>query len=149
VEEKQTIKIGLAYIDRNRCLPYASARTCIVCEEHCPTPKKAIWFEEAQVTKDKGEKVTVKQPRVNLELCIGCGICTNKCVIKGQPAILVSSVGESRKPETGGLVSGRGWPGPYGSVAATDLVPRPFRPLIDRVSIGIQWLKGTQDAGSP
>ena len=104
VDEKQKIKIGLAYIDRNRCLPYASARTCIVCEEHCPTPKKAIWFEEAQVTTDRGEKVTVKQPRVNLELCIGCGICTNKCVIKGQPAILVSSVGESRNPENGVLL---------------------------------------------
>src|ERR1035437_3342261 len=104
VAEKQKIKIGLAYIDRNRCLPYASARTCIVCEEHCPTPKKAIWFEEAQVTTDKGEKVTVKQPRVNLELCIGCGICTNKCVIKGQPAILVASVGESRNPENGVLL---------------------------------------------
>jgi ferredoxin len=104
VAEKQRIKIGLAYIDRNRCLPYAAARTCIVCEEHCPTPKKAIWFEEAQVTADTGEKVTVKQPRVNLELCIGCGICTNKCVIKGQPAILVSSVGESRNPENGVLL---------------------------------------------
>ena len=104
VAEKQKIKIGLAYIDRNRCLPYACARTCIVCEEHCPTPKKAIWFEEAQVTTDTGEKVTVKQPHVNLELCIGCGICTNKCVIKGQPAILVSSVGESRNPENGVLL---------------------------------------------
>ena len=104
VAEKQRIKIGLAYIDRNRCLPYASARTCIVCEEHCPTPKKAIWFEEAQATTDTGEKVIVKQPRVNLDLCIGCGICTNKCVIKGQPAILVSSVGETRNPENGVLL---------------------------------------------
>ena len=104
VDEKQKIKIGLAYIDRNRCLPYASARTCIVCEEYCPTPKKAIWLEEAQVTTDQGEKVTVKQPRVNLELCIGCGICTNKCVIKGQPAILVTSVGETRNPDNGVLL---------------------------------------------
>ncbi|MGA2270927.1 MAG: 4Fe-4S binding protein [Bryobacteraceae bacterium] len=104
VAEKQKIKIGLAYIDRNRCLPYASARTCIVCEEHCPTPKKAIWFEEAQVTTDQGEKVAVKQPRVDLELCIGCGICTNKCVIKGQPAILVSSAGETRNPDNGVLL---------------------------------------------
>lgn len=104
VPEKQKIKIGLAYIDRSRCLPYASARTCIVCEEHCPTPQKAIWLEEAQATTDTGEKVTVKQPRVNLELCIGCGICTYKCVIKGQPAILVSSVGETRNPDNGMLL---------------------------------------------
>jgi hypothetical protein len=31
-------------------------------------------------------------------------ICTNKCVIKGQPAILVSSVGESRNPDNGVLL---------------------------------------------
>jgi polyferredoxin len=104
--EKQKIKIGLAYIDRNRCLPYAYARTCIVCEEHCPTPKKAIWLEEAVVTTAAGEKITVKQPRVDPELCIGCGICVNKCVIKGQPAVLVSSVGETRNPENGVLLTG-------------------------------------------
>jgi ferredoxin len=111
VAEKQRVKIGLAYFDRNRCLPYAYARTCIVCEEHCPTPKKAIWFEEAQVTTPAGEKVTVKQPRVDPELCIGCGICVNKCVIKGQPAVLVSSVGESRNPANGLLLNSGG---PYG-----------------------------------
>ena len=25
---------------RNRCLPWAVSRTCIVCEEHCPTPER-------------------------------------------------------------------------------------------------------------
>ncbi len=61
-------------------------------------------------SRPRGEKVTVKQPRVDPELCIGCGICTNKCVIKGQPAVLVSSVGESRNPENGVLLSND----PYG-----------------------------------
>ena len=101
---KQAIRIGLAYFDRNRCLPYAYARTCIVCEEHCPTPRKAIWFEEVVVTAPGGERVTVKQPHVDPELCIGCGICTNKCVIKGQPAVLVASVGETRNPDNGVLL---------------------------------------------
>jgi ferredoxin len=105
---KQKIKIGLAYFDRNRCLPYASARTCIVCEEHCPTPKKAIWFEEVQVPTPAGEKVTVKEPHVDPVLCIGCGICVTKCVIKGQPAVLVSSVGESRNPDNGVLLEPNG-----------------------------------------
>ena len=49
IAAKQAIRIGLAYIDRNRCLPYAYARSCIVCEEHCPTPRKAIWLEEVEV----------------------------------------------------------------------------------------------------
>jgi ferredoxin len=36
---------------------------------------------------------------VDLELCIGCGICENKCPVLGRPAIYVSSVGESRSKE--------------------------------------------------
>ena len=111
VAEKQKIKIGLAYFARDRCLPYAYARTCIVCEEHCPTPKKAIWFEEAQVKTPAGGTVTVKQPHVDPELCVGCGICTNKCVIKGDPAVLISSVSETRNPENGLLLESNPYAG--------------------------------------
>lgn len=98
VPEKQKLKIGLAYIDKNRCLPYAYSRTCIVCEEHCPTPKKAIWFEDVQVLNIQGEKVIVKQPRVDPDLCIGCGICELKCPVRGQAAVRITSVGETRNP---------------------------------------------------
>jgi ferredoxin-type protein NapF len=98
-EEKSATKIGMAFFDKNRCLPYASARSCIVCEEHCPTPEKAIWFEEVEVLNPAGEWVVVKQPRVNPELCIGCGVCQNKCPFEDQPAIYVTSVGETRNPE--------------------------------------------------
>jgi len=37
-----------------------------------------------------------KTARVDLELCIGCGICEAKCPVGGQPAIYVTSIGESR-----------------------------------------------------
>jgi MauM/NapG family ferredoxin protein len=96
LEKKQEIKIGLAYVDKSRCLPYAYARACIVCQEHCPLPEKAIWLEEATVVDSKGNKVIVKQPHVNAELCIGCGICENKCPVSDRAAILVTSVGETR-----------------------------------------------------
>lgn len=99
LEEKQKTKIGLAFFDKNRCLPYAYARPCIVCEEHCPTPKKAIWFEETTVNNSSGEEVLVKQPHVDAELCIGCGICENKCPVADRAAVYVTSVGESRNPE--------------------------------------------------
>lgn len=108
VEEKKKIRIGLAYIDKNRCLPWAYARTCIVCEEHCPTPKKAIWFEEAEVLNIRGEKLMVKQPRVDPELCIGCGICEDKCPVRGRAAIRITSVGETRNPENQMLLSSDG-----------------------------------------
>jgi len=96
LEEKQQVKMGLAYVDRNRCLPWAYARPCLVCQEHCPLPEKAIYLEEVTVTKANGGKVVVKRPYVNAELCIGCGICENKCPVSDQAAIRVTSVGETR-----------------------------------------------------
>ena len=97
--EKAEAKIGLAMIDKGRCLPYAHARPCIVCEEMCPTPKKAIWFETASVRDRGGRVIDVKQPRVDLGLCIGCGICEAKCPVADRAAIRVTSVGESRSRE--------------------------------------------------
>ncbi len=96
MEEKRPVKIGSASIDRSRCLPFAEAIPCIVCEEVCPIPKKAIWFEKAGVRDRSGKLVRVKQPHVDLELCNGCGICETKCPVLGRPAITVSSLGESR-----------------------------------------------------
>lgn len=104
LEDKQRVKIGMAFFDRNRCLPYASARTCIVCEEHCPTPKKAIWFQEVEVMTPEGRFITVKQPRVNPELCTGCGVCENKCPITDQRGVCVTSVGETRNPKNQALL---------------------------------------------
>ena len=105
VEEKQKVKIGLAFFDKNRCLPYAFARSCIVCEEHCPTPKKAIWFEALEVLNSRGEKVMVKQPQIDPELCIGCGICENKCPVADSAAVYVTSVGEARHSKNQMLLS--------------------------------------------
>ena len=99
LEEKAKVKIGLAMIDKGRCLPFAHATPCIVCEEVCPTSKKAIWFEPVRVTNRAGQELILKQPHVDLELCIGCGICEAKCPVLGQPAITVSSVGESRSKD--------------------------------------------------
>ncbi|MDH4333607.1 MAG: 4Fe-4S binding protein [Desulfobulbaceae bacterium] len=99
VAEKQKVKIGNASFDKNYCLPYAKGIPCIVCEEHCPTPDKAIKFREAVVENSRGEKVRVKQPYLVDNLCIGCGICENKCPLPGKAAVIVTSDGESRHPD--------------------------------------------------
>jgi len=96
LEEKQKAKIGLAFVDRSRCLPWAYARPCQVCYEQCPLPEKAIKLEDVKVTTARGTAITVKQPHVNAELCIGCGICQNKCPVSDQAAVRVTSTGESR-----------------------------------------------------
>jgi len=96
VEEKQKIHIGLAFVDKNRCLPYAFGRNCIVCEEHCPTPQKAITFVEERAIDEKGASIILKKPVVSPELCIGCGICETKCPVVDLPAIRVTAINESR-----------------------------------------------------
>jgi MauM/NapG family ferredoxin protein len=105
LEVKKKVKIGTAFFDQNRCLPYAYQRSCIVCEEHCPIPTKAIWFELIEVKNRKGETVTVKQPRVDAELCTGCGICQECCPIADRSGVYVSSVGETRHPDNKMLLS--------------------------------------------
>ncbi len=79
---KRHFKIGLAAIDRDRCLPWAYGVPCIVCEEMCPVPTKAI----ALITDaDTG----LQKPVVRSEVCIGCGICEYQCPMEGQAAIRV------------------------------------------------------------
>jgi MauM/NapG family ferredoxin protein len=100
VEEKHnTTRIGLAHFDFNRCLPWAYGRSCIVCEEHCPIPDKAIWFREVEIVDRQGQTVVLKQPQVDAEKCTGCGICQNKCPMADRAAIIVTSVGETRHPD--------------------------------------------------
>ena len=98
-EEKQKTVIGRAFFDKNRCLPYAKGIPCMVCEEHCPTPDKAIKFRDARVLNSRGEQVDLRQPSVIDELCIGCGICENKCPLSGGSAVIVTAEGESRRGE--------------------------------------------------
>lgn len=104
VNDKIKVKIGHAFFDKNRCLPYAKGIPCIVCEEHCPTPDKAIKFRQTQVMNSKGQTVSVRQPYLVDELCIGCGICENKCPLPGASAVRVTSAGESRHPSFSYLI---------------------------------------------
>jgi MauM/NapG family ferredoxin protein len=89
LEEKRLAVIGHAYVDTTRCLPWASARDCITCEEMCPVPEKAIRLEEVTAWTPGGQPVTVKRPHVLQERCIGCGICETRCPLAGQSAIRV------------------------------------------------------------
>jgi len=105
--KRKPVKIGTAFYDRGRCLPWAMAVPCIVCEEFCPTSPKAIWVEKTDVTRSDGTKVTVQQPRIDAELCIGCGICEYVCPVQDKPAVYVTSIGETRSPANQILLEGR------------------------------------------
>jgi len=114
--EKKQVKIGLAVFDTTRCLPFAYGRECIVCEEHCPVPDKAITFELREVADRDGKVRTLKIPRVDPERCTGCAICETKCVFKDLAAIRVVSANEDRHPANQPILAGGGATGdPYGS----------------------------------
>ena len=78
-------------MDKDRCLPYAYGKSCQMCYDQCPLTDKAITMVEAGVTVG-ARTLTLKQPQVDSKLCIGCGICENKCPVEGKSAIRVVSV---------------------------------------------------------
>lgn len=164
--EAGPIKLGTAFIDRGRCLPWAMDKPCIVCEENCPVSPKAIYTREYFNTvrdgiltvkkvsdntietvenylPDKfatgdyyciiegderrkiaantenlikispnskfekipavGSKIKVQvrlqRPYVDIERCIGCGVCEHECPVSGKRAVRVSAEGETRSTD--------------------------------------------------
>ena len=95
--EKQRHAIGLARVNRSRCIPWVGSEAytegegappdcnCGVCEEFCPVPTKAIRFNIVRLP-GVGE---VRRPYVVESLCVGCGSCENVCPVPGEAAIRV------------------------------------------------------------
>ncbi|NIA30016.1 MAG: 4Fe-4S binding protein [Actinobacteria bacterium] len=96
MEKKQKLKMGIAYFDKSRCIPWYDQQDCLVCEEHCPTPDKAIKFDIREARTPEGSMRTVKFPYVDEKLCIGCGICVTKCPVIGDPGIFVTNAQAER-----------------------------------------------------
>ena len=92
--EAGPVRVGTAFVDRGRCLPWAMETPCVVCEEVCPTSPKAIGGIEEEVTRWDGKKVRLRKPVVRPELCTGCGICEHVC--PADPAAIVVQPGGRR-----------------------------------------------------
>ncbi len=77
--------IGAAYVDKNRCIAWSDHQECLVCEEMCPLPEKAITVDYSEFSGGA--------PVVDRTLCIGCGTCEYKCPVNGEAAIRVYAPG--------------------------------------------------------
>jgi polyferredoxin len=92
VEDKRVQVIGKAIIDQDHCIAWAEKTDCIVCEEMCPLPEKAVELEPTEMFREDGTVVTVLLPEVLSERCTGCGICEYKCPVEGEAAIRVTAI---------------------------------------------------------
>jgi polyferredoxin len=90
------VRLGTAFINTNRCLPWANQIPCVVCEEVCPVSPKAIQTYDEEEKDVYGQMVILNKPFIVPDLCIGCGICQAECPVVDQPAVYVTAVGESR-----------------------------------------------------
>jgi ferredoxin len=59
------IKIGTAFFDCGRCLPWALDKPCIVCQENCPVSPKAIYTREYfSIIRNGRQKIASAQGQV-------------------------------------------------------------------------------------
>jgi polyferredoxin len=101
------IRLGTAFIDRSRCLPWSAAEECGICEKACPESIHAVSMVQVDTVDSKGVAKTIKQPHIDPSLCVGCGACEYACPLREHPAVYVTSIGESRSPNNHIVVNAR------------------------------------------
>ncbi len=114
------VRLGTAFFDLGRCLPWSMETPCVVCEEVCPVSPKAIYSREVTITRRDGKETTLRRPYVEPSLCTGCGICEHECPVADEAAIRVSPIGETRSRDRRLLLDG----GVSGAAGATAARPR-------------------------
>ncbi|MDR1203425.1 MAG: 4Fe-4S binding protein [Tannerellaceae bacterium] len=86
VEQKKTTQVGIATFVIDRCIVYTESTDCGACSEHCPTQAVHMIPYEGTLT----------IPKVEPELCIGCGGCESICPVNPRRAILIKSNAEHK-----------------------------------------------------
>ena len=94
VEEKKVAQIGIAEFYIDICVVKTDKNDCGACSEHCPTQAVHMVPYEGTLT----------IPKVEPDLCIGCGGCESICPVRPERAIVIVSNAVHRaieKPEEG------------------------------------------------
>jgi len=80
VEVKKETPIGVAKIDKKKCIAWEQSEYCVVCQEYCPY--QAVIEEERN---------GVQCPTIDEAKCRGCGACESQC-----PALPIAVIVESQ-----------------------------------------------------
>lgn len=79
VEQKHLTQMGYVVFIEENCIVYTDGTSCGACSEHCPT--QAI----AMVPYKDGLTI----PRVNTDICVGCGGCEYVCPARPYRAVYI------------------------------------------------------------
>lgn len=85
IEEKKAVRIGLAIVNRETCLPFAGHSACQLCYDEClAAGYKAIEFLRVGTQVDENgqpvEESGYLAPVVLADACVGCGLCQTRCL---------------------------------------------------------------------
>ena len=80
LEAKRNLALGLAEVDRSRCIAWTDRQHCMVCQEFCP-------YLAIEAADHNGVPCPVVQP----DQCRGCGACQVNCPARPDRAIVVRS----------------------------------------------------------
>jgi ferredoxin len=87
-KEKHSTQIGIAEVNKSKCIAWNDGEYCMVCDEFCPYRAIDVNPSESGLAR----------PVVNPEICRGCGICQNACPVrKNGAAIVVAGIKEQRR----------------------------------------------------
>jgi len=135
------VRIGLAFVDQGRCLPWAMERPCIVCEENCPVTPKAIHASVIFQTVRDGAFTVAGADGARLRLAGGAALEPDRfatgdyfCRVEGDDALRVIT---GNGPDTLSVDAAKPWAEPPADGARVEIQVRLQRPVVDpRLCIG-------------
>ncbi|MDX8366846.1 MULTISPECIES: 4Fe-4S dicluster domain-containing protein [Bacillaceae] len=86
INQVEDVQMGTAIIDPEHCIAYEGVR-CEVCYRECPLIDEAIKLD---IYLKPGDDIhAVFAPIIDVDKCVGCGICEQRCVVDNPVAIRV------------------------------------------------------------
>jgi ferredoxin len=131
------VRLGTAFVDRSRCLPWVMDRPCIVCQELCPVSPKAIYTRTVFETIRDGRVAVARVQADSLDL-LAAPVSVGINLGSGDYSVRPSSRPDATPRRILALAGQRltldrppsGWPGLAAGDKA-DIVVRLQRPFVD------------------